>query len=488
MDVLDAMTELVLVKGDRSKLLWANRAFREIYAMSNEDLHHLIDSEHSDPDDTVQYVKDDHHVFTTGNVLDIPSEAITHADGRVSYFHTIKSPLFNAEGKVERTVGVSRPILDPSLVQTSELHREAHKATLGELRSLIQYIPFPVAMLDVKQRFLSHSASWPGLLEYDGGPLSGHFFDDVFDTQLPLAQEIEQAITTATAVHCQALEIQNPSGRRIYCDVTIQPWWIRDGQVGGVVVHVHDVTRLKESEEALKQSYDELSQFNYRVSHDLVAPLRTIRGYLNMCLEQFAENPQLVQDLHRKMVHRVDHLSELVRDVLNLTQMGQDNHSVEAVNLNELVDGIVRLHLDELAANRMEVTATGNELVMYTERVRLQQILENLISNAVKYHDPAEKKRTLNVTWELSDGQARILVEDNGLGVDPSIEKNLFDLFMRGSAQHPGNGLGLYLVQKHVQRLGGDIVLSSPRKNTQFTVRLPQHPARIPTPHQNMDG
>ena len=94
--VLDSVSEFVLVKGDRSRLLWANAAFRDYYGLSNEQLRELIDSEHSDPDDTLQYVRDDHQVFTSGEQLAV-TEPITRHDGDVAYFSTIKTPIPSTE-------------------------------------------------------------------------------------------------------------------------------------------------------------------------------------------------------------------------------------------------------------------------------------------------------------------------------------------------------------------------------------------------------
>jgi PAS domain S-box-containing protein len=110
--ILDAITDLVLVKGEQSRIRWANQAFREYYGMSNEQLHDIVDAPFSPPDNTQQYVKDDAFVWTTGQVLDIPQERVTRHDGEVRLFHTVKSPIFDAEGNTVLTVGVSRDITE----------------------------------------------------------------------------------------------------------------------------------------------------------------------------------------------------------------------------------------------------------------------------------------------------------------------------------------------------------------------------------------
>jgi len=122
--ILDAIPDLVLVKGPKSHIRWANKAFREYYGMTNNQLADILDSPVNEPDYTQQYIKDDAHVFETGQVLDIPKEPVTRHDGVVRYFHTVKAPILNGDGKVVLTVGVSRDMTDrehlEKIVQQSE--------------------------------------------------------------------------------------------------------------------------------------------------------------------------------------------------------------------------------------------------------------------------------------------------------------------------------------------------------------------------------
>ncbi len=108
--ILDSIVDMVLVKGPKSRIVWANKAFRDYYNMSNEQLQELIDAPFNEPDYTQQYIKDDEYVFTSGQTLDIPQEPVTRFDGEARLFHTVKSALRDADGKIIMTVGVSRDI------------------------------------------------------------------------------------------------------------------------------------------------------------------------------------------------------------------------------------------------------------------------------------------------------------------------------------------------------------------------------------------
>jgi PAS domain S-box-containing protein len=113
--MLDAIADMILVKGPRSRIVWANKAFRDVYGMTNEELRGAIDSPTSEPDYTQKFVQDDQRVFETGETLDIPDEPVKSYDGSIRSYHTVKSAILDAMGKVVMTVGVSREITERKL-------------------------------------------------------------------------------------------------------------------------------------------------------------------------------------------------------------------------------------------------------------------------------------------------------------------------------------------------------------------------------------
>lgn len=131
--ILDAITDMVLVKGPHSRILYANRAFRDFYGMTLEQLQGMIDAPFNEPDYTQQYIKDDALVFSSGRTLDIPEEPVTRHDGKVSYFHTVKSPLFDGGGRVTKTVGVSRDITERKQVAEEQRRLQQQIIEMQEL-------------------------------------------------------------------------------------------------------------------------------------------------------------------------------------------------------------------------------------------------------------------------------------------------------------------------------------------------------------------
>lgn len=139
LQILDAIDDMVLVKGPKSRLLWANAAFRKYYGMSNEELSGIIDAPFSEPDYTQQFVRDDRYVFETGKTIHIPQELVNRHDGVTRIFNTVKSPIFDEEGKVVMSVGISRDItdrLEAEGILREERARAVHAskmASLGEM-------------------------------------------------------------------------------------------------------------------------------------------------------------------------------------------------------------------------------------------------------------------------------------------------------------------------------------------------------------------
>jgi PAS domain S-box-containing protein len=151
--ILDAITDLIFVKGPDSRLEWANKAFRDAYGMTNEQLQGILDAPIDPPDYTLPYVRDDGAVWNSGRALDIPEEPLTGSDGKVMICHTVKSPIFDDAGKVINIVGVSRDITERKRLEL-ELRQAQKLESVGRLASGIAHeINTPIQFVGDQNRF-----------------------------------------------------------------------------------------------------------------------------------------------------------------------------------------------------------------------------------------------------------------------------------------------------------------------------------------------
>jgi PAS domain S-box-containing protein len=144
--MLDAMQDMILVKDERSRITYANKAFRDFYGMNLAELQGIIDAPWNEPEWTEQYLVDDAYVIQTGKELHIPEEPVTRHDGHVAFFNTIKSPIFNARGETELLVAVCRDIT--KLKEVERRVNEFNSMVSHELRTPLTSIRAALGLIE----------------------------------------------------------------------------------------------------------------------------------------------------------------------------------------------------------------------------------------------------------------------------------------------------------------------------------------------------
>jgi light-regulated signal transduction histidine kinase (bacteriophytochrome) len=225
----------------------------------------------------------------------------------------------------------------------------------------------------------------------------------------------------------------------------------------------------------LRRANADLEQFSYAAAHDLQEPLRMVTIYSQMLKRKYAG--QLDQQADEFIGYCVDgarRMEMLVRDLLAYTRATSScDEAPPLVDLNKVVV--------EAAGNlQMAISESGASVVyealpeVRAHSTLMQQLLQNLISNAIKYR--SEEPPVVTIAAVRRDSAWLISVSDNGLGIAPEYREHIFGLFKRlhNSAQYPGTGLGLAICQRIVERYGGKIwVESQGFKGSTFFFTLP---------------
>ncbi|MBD0342566.1 MAG: PAS domain S-box protein, partial [Microcoleus sp. Co-bin12] len=170
--ILDSIADMVLVKGPQSKIVWANKAFRDYYGMTQEELQDLVDAPFANPDNTLQYLRDDAFVFDTGQTLQISAEPVTRHDSEVRLFNTVKAPIRSEDGEVVMTVGVSRDMTEGKQAE------EAVKASEAKYRSLVETSQDMIWSVDAIGRYTFVNPAVKYIYGYQPEEMIGRPFSD----------------------------------------------------------------------------------------------------------------------------------------------------------------------------------------------------------------------------------------------------------------------------------------------------------------------
>ncbi len=205
----------------------------------------------------------------------------------------------------------------------------------------------------------------------------------------------------------------------------------------------------------------ELERFTYTVSHDLKSPLITIQGFLGF-LEQAAlagDVEQVKADIGR-ISNAASKMQKLLEDLLELSRIGRVVNAPQAVPLGELAHETVGLLAGQLMERGVEVVIAADLPVVYGDRPRLLEVLQNLVENAVKYMGE-QPRPSVEIGLRYHDDEPVFFVRDNGIGIEPRYHERVFDLFARLDQKSTGTGVGLAIVKRIVEVHGGRIWVES---------------------------
>jgi PAS domain S-box-containing protein len=255
--------------------------------------------------------------------------------------------------------------------------------------------------------------------------------------------------------------------------------WTATAFPGEKLIYIfgRDVTGRKAAEEEIKKLNQELSRrindlteinkelenFNYSISHDLRAPLRSIASFTQVVRSQYdSELAQEGLDYLQRVESAAKYMDKLLMDLLDYSRLSRSEMELGAVNLDTALADVLISIDPEIQARNAEIEAERPLGSVIGHPATVRQILFNLIANGLKFVTPHQRPRIR--IWSASEaGWLRVWVTDCGIGIAPQFHKKIFGLFQRLHSQniYPGTGVGLAMVQKGIERMGGRIGLES---------------------------
>ncbi|MBT30656.1 MAG: hypothetical protein CMO01_13435 [Thalassobius sp.] len=248
----------------------------------------------------------------------------------------------------------------------------------------------------------------------------------------------------------------------------------RNGDITAYLVITRDITKEKKKEQSLNdlnqkllklnaslsQSNEELDRFVYRVSHDLKSPLNSVQGLLSLIEnETNQQSRQEFIDLTKKSINK---LQEFIKEISELSRNAQQEIHPESIDLQTFFTELIESQqFSEEAKDIKFLIEVDQTTSFYSDKTRLSIILNNLISNAIRYKRTYNVSSEIKLTAKVEEKQVQIEVYDNGQGILKEHISKIFNMFYRANQHKAGSGLGLYIVKEILDKLEGKISVES---------------------------
>ncbi|HEX8342653.1 MAG TPA: PAS domain-containing protein [Tepidisphaeraceae bacterium] len=421
-------------------------------------------------------------------------ETLPMPDGSESHWLTYKFPMHLPDGQ-RRLGGFS---VNVTAQKRTEAQLRIANATITDERTrlsvFVEHAPVAIAMFDRDMRYVAASKRWASDYRLGDAPLVGRCNYDVFPTVAHLLRPIYDRCLAGAVERSDHDQWQPPGSDRVmHVQWEIRPWRDAGGAIGGVIACTQDITdlilrenelaRLRETAEASSVAK---SRFLAHMSHELRTPLTSILGYADLL-----GSPQTSQPDRQRFAATIrrngEHLLSVLNDVLDVSKIEAGKMTVEQVPtpLRAVLDEVVATVRPWAAAKSLWLRVVFDAPVpeqLDSDPTRLQQVLLNLIGNAVKFTETGgvTVRVGLNAAGDSAGGPAllRIAVEDTGIGITPEQMTQLFKSFTQGDSSYTrlygGTGLGLVISRQIARLLGGDITAESRvGAGSRFVLSLP---------------
>ena len=244
----------------------------------------------------------------------------------------------------------------------------------------------------------------------------------------------------------------------------------------------HHETKRKKAERILRKQNEELVKINkeldsfvYSVSHNLRAPLMSVLGLINLVQIENKKDDSTLDGYFAMMQSSINKLDDTLKEILDYSRNARSELNVELVDLERLIEDCFErlMYIDGSEQINKTVLVQGSQQ-LYSDPYRLSVIINNLVSNAIKYRDATKKFSIIDIRATITASELQFTFRDNGIGISEELLPKIFDMFFRATEKSEGAGLGLYIVKETIDKLHGSIKVDSELSDgTNFYITLP---------------
>ena len=360
----------------------------------------------------------------------------------------------------------------------TELRNQVHF-----VQTLLNVAPMPIFFKNKEGNFQGCNKAFEEFIGIRKETLIGKKVFDIVPPDLAeIYHKMDEALFARSDIQIYETQAQAADGslrnivlnKAVYADAA--------GEIGGLIGVITDITEIKKTKQLLEkhnieleQSNQELDDFAYTVSHDLREPLRGIHNFSAFLMEDYAEK---LDYTGKMMLETLSTLSKRLDDqilaILNYSRIGRADLPTEETDMNSLLRDVLDSLQFSLDESHVAVWIPRPLPAVRCDKVRIAEVFQNLISNAIKYNDKIEK--WIEIGYNGDETKPVFYVRDNGIGIAEKHFKNIFKIFKRLHSKNlygGGTGAGLTIVKKIIERHGGKIwLLSELSKGSTFYFTL----------------
>ncbi len=492
--ILESVPGGIVHVGTDGSILQANTIAQRLLGLSYDKLRRMVVSDwrdHTLREDGTPFPVEEYPIvkcLRTGEPQPPATIGVRRPDGRVFWMIFSAVPLTDP-----MTNGLTGAVVTFVDITERRSAEEALRAAEANFRSLVEQSLVGIYVIQ-GDRFVYVNPRLEEILACSAAELLGRpVLDFIVPEDREMAREkVRRRLSGEIKSAHYNLRMVRPDGQVLHTEVhgTVTVYQGRTAIMGVMV----DVTERKLAEEQiqklnaelerriaartreLREINDELEAFSYSVSHDLRSPLRAMQGFAQALLEDYAPKLDATARQYARSISRAAvHMDALIGDLFAYSRLGRTEMVLTPVPLDIAVAEARHQNSEAIRAARVELQTAENLPAVRAHHAVLPQVITNLLGNAIKFVPKGVTPR-VRIWTETRDDWIRLWVEDNGIGIPSQYHGRLFHVFERlhTADDYPGTGIGLAIVRRAMDRMGGRFGLESePGKGSRFWIELP---------------
>lgn len=325
-----------------------------------------------------------------------------------------------------------------------------------------------VLIVDTQDQIMYANKAFCAQVGFGYEELKGQIARNVLTDELDTRKKIEEIILERAEEKSSQFEVllKTKNGKKIWTLISESPYLDAKGNViGSIGIH----TNIDD----LKLANNELKLFIYKASHDLRSPIAAILGLTDLATSE--NDKEQIKNYLKMIDYSAKKLDATLINLVKNMQIKDINKFNEKINIEEVLEKVLKQFIGYEGFQQLEISKSilfnGDFL---SNRLIIESIFQNIIENAIKYRKTNTSNSWLQISVQLIEKNIQIIFSDNGIGIDSSVKNRIFEMYFRGTENSKGSGLGLYLVNTGIDKLGGTIEVDSEKdQGTIIIITIP---------------